>query len=38
MVEKVGANQFIAKFEPNELTTAVQNRLLEHMAEQERTS
>jgi two-component system chemotaxis response regulator CheV len=38
MVEKVGANQFIAKFEPNELTTAVQNRLLDHMAEMERSS
>jgi two-component system chemotaxis response regulator CheV len=37
MVEKVGANRFLAKFEPDELTTAVQNRLLEHMSEQERT-
>lgn len=38
MVEKVGANRFIAKFEPDELTTVVQERLLEHAAEQERTS
>jgi two-component system chemotaxis response regulator CheV len=38
MVEKVGANRFIAKFEPDELTTVVQERLLEHVAEQERTS
>ncbi len=38
MIEKVGANQFLAKFEPDELTRAVQSRLLEHMAELERTS
>jgi two-component system chemotaxis response regulator CheV len=37
MVEKVGANQFLAKFEPDELTKAVQNRLLEHMSEQGQT-
>ncbi len=36
MVEKVGANQFLAKYEPDELTKMVQTRLLEHMAEQER--
>ncbi len=36
MVEKVGANQFLAKYEPDELTKMVQDRLLEHMAEQER--
>ncbi len=30
MVEKVGANRFLAKFEPDELTTVVQKRLLEH--------
>ncbi len=35
MVEKVGADQFLAKFEPDELTRVVQNRLLEHMAAQE---
>lgn len=35
MVEKVGADQFIAKFEPDELTKVVQNRLLEHVAAQE---
>ena len=35
MVEKVGANQFLAKFEPDELTKVVQSRLLEHMAAQE---
>ncbi|MBT3198122.1 MAG: chemotaxis protein CheV [Gammaproteobacteria bacterium] len=33
MIEKVGANAFIAKFEPDELTRVVQDRLLEHMAE-----
>lgn len=38
MVEKVGANQFLAKYEPDELTRMVQSRLLEHSAEQERTS
>jgi two-component system, chemotaxis family, chemotaxis protein CheV len=32
MVEKVGANRFLAKFEPDELTTVVQKRLLEHAA------
>jgi two-component system chemotaxis response regulator CheV len=37
MVEKVGANRFLAKFEPDELTTVVQSRLLEHAAQQERT-
>jgi len=35
MVEKVGADQFLAKFEPDELTKVVQNRLLEHVAAQE---
>ncbi len=35
MVEKVGANQFLAKYEPDELTRVVQDRLLEHMAAQE---
>jgi two-component system chemotaxis response regulator CheV len=34
MVEKVGANQFLAKYEPDELTRMVQERLLEHAAEQ----
>jgi two-component system chemotaxis response regulator CheV len=38
MVEKVGANRFLAKFEPDELATVVQSRLLEHAAQQERTS
>ncbi len=38
MVEKVGANQFLAKFEPDELARVVQDRLLAHMAEQERVS
>jgi len=38
MIEKVGADAFIAKFEPDELTKVVQNRLLEHMAECERIS
>jgi two-component system chemotaxis response regulator CheV len=37
MIEKVGANKFLAKFEPDELTITVQNRLLEHMSEQEGT-
>ncbi len=36
MVEKVGANQFLAKYEPDELTKMVQERLLEHVAEQDR--
>ncbi len=35
MIEKVGANAFIAKFEPDELTRVVQDRLLQHMAEYE---
>ncbi len=37
MIEKVGADAFIAKFEPDELTKVVQNQLLEHMAACERT-
>ncbi len=32
MVEKVGANRFLAKFEPDELATAVQEKLREHAA------
>ncbi len=35
MIEKVGADAFIAKFEPDELTKVVQDRLLQHMAEYE---
>ncbi len=30
MVEKVGANRFLAKFKPDELATAVQEKLREH--------
>jgi len=33
MIDKVGADSFIAKFEPDELTAVVQERLLEHMTE-----
>ncbi len=32
MVEKVGANRFLAKFEPDELAIAVQEKLREHEA------
>ena len=32
MVEKVGANRFLAKFKPDELATAVQEKLREHEA------
>ena len=38
MIEKVGANQFLAKYDPNELTKVVQDRLLEHVAEQDQAS
>lgn len=38
MVQKVGADQFLAKFAPDELATVVQNRLLAYAAEQERSS
>ncbi len=34
MVEKVGANRFLSKFEPDELARAVQERLREHAAKQ----
>lgn len=33
MVEKVGADAFLAKYEPDELATMVQNRLIAHKAE-----
>jgi len=33
MIEKVGADAFLAKFEPDELARIVQERLLQHMAE-----
>lgn len=33
MIERVGADGFLAKFEPDELATIVQNRLKEHGAE-----
>lgn len=36
MVQKVGADEFLAKFVPDELATVVQKRLLAHAAEQER--
>jgi len=35
MVERVGANQFLAKYEPDELAAIVQERLKAHMTEQE---
>ncbi|MCG8425945.1 MAG: chemotaxis protein CheV [Chromatiales bacterium] len=35
MVEKVGANNFLAKYEPDELATIVQNRLKEHKDERQ---
>ncbi len=38
MVQKVGADEFLAKFDPDELATVVQHRLLVHAAEQEQTS
>lgn len=38
MINKVGADAFIAKFEPDELAEVVQARLLEHMAEYKQTS
>ncbi len=35
MVERVGANRFLAKYEPDELATIVQERLRVHKTEQE---
>jgi len=35
MVERVGANQFLAKYEPDELAAIVQERLKAHVTEQE---
>ncbi|MDF3013548.1 MAG: chemotaxis protein CheW, partial [Cellvibrio sp.] len=31
MVEKVGCNEFLSKFQPDELATVVQNRLREYL-------
>jgi len=38
MVKKVGADDFLAKYNPDELTKIVQTRLLAFMAEQEKAS
>jgi two-component system chemotaxis response regulator CheV len=35
MVQKVGANSFLAKYEPDELAKIVQDRLKEHKKEKE---
>jgi len=37
MVEKVGANRFLPKYEPNELAEFVQARLIEHAQERSQT-
>jgi two-component system chemotaxis response regulator CheV len=38
MIEKVGANQFLAKYEPDELARVVQERLFAHMNERAASS
>jgi two-component system chemotaxis response regulator CheV len=36
MIEKVGANRFLAKYEPDELARTVQERLIEHREERKK--
>jgi two-component system chemotaxis response regulator CheV len=38
MIEKVGANRFLAKYEPDELARVVQERLFAHMEERAASS